>query len=39
MGPKIFSSAIDGLLAGNYSLTFSPLALHAYGCQLPTCTK
>lgn len=31
--------ALDGLLAGNYSLTFSPLALKAYGCQLPTCTQ
>jgi hypothetical protein len=31
--------AIDGLLTGNYSLTFSPVALKAYGCQLPTCTK
>ena len=31
--------ALDGLLTGNYSLTFSPLALKAYGCQLPTCTQ
>jgi len=31
--------ALDGLLSGNYSLTFSPLALKAYGCQLPTCSQ
>ena len=31
--------ALDGLLHGDYSLTFSPQALKAYGCQLPTCTK
>jgi Iodothyronine deiodinase len=31
--------ALDGLLNGNYSLTFSPLALKAYGCQLPTCNQ
>jgi hypothetical protein len=31
--------ALDGLLTGNYSLTFSPLALKAYGCQLPTCSQ
>jgi Iodothyronine deiodinase len=31
--------ALDGLLARNYSLTFSPLALKAYGCQLPTCNQ
>jgi Thioredoxin-like domain len=31
--------ALDGLLGGNYSLTFSPLALKAYGCQLPTCNQ
>jgi Iodothyronine deiodinase len=31
--------ALDGLLTGNYSLTFSPLALKAYGCQLPTCNQ
>lgn len=27
------------LLQGNYSLIFSPLALKAYGCQLPECTR
>jgi hypothetical protein len=31
--------AIDGLLGGNYSLTFSPVALKAYGCTLPSCTQ
>lgn len=31
--------ALDGLLQGNYSLIFSPLALKAYGCQLPSCTQ
>ena len=31
--------ALDGLLNGNYSLTFGPLALKAYGCQLPTCNQ
>jgi len=31
--------ALDGLLLGNYSLTFGPLALKAYGCQLPECTR
>ena len=31
--------ALDGLLQGNYSLIFSPLALKAYGCQLPECTR
>lgn len=31
--------ALDGLLQGNYSLTFSPQALKAYGCQLPECTR
>lgn len=31
--------ALDGLLQGNYSLIFSPLALQAYGCQLPECTR
>ena len=33
------AQALDGLLHNNYSLTFSPLALKAYGCQLPTCTQ
>ena len=31
--------ALEGLLHGNYSLTFSPLALKAYGCTLPTCNQ
>jgi Redoxin len=31
--------ALDGLLHNNYSLIFSPLALKAYGCQLPTCIQ
>ncbi|HEV2482621.1 MAG TPA: hypothetical protein VGS79_23310 [Puia sp.] len=31
--------ALDGLQQGNYSLIFSPLALKAYGCQLPECTR
>ena len=31
--------ALDGLLNRNYSLTFSPMALKAYGCQLPTCNQ
>lgn len=31
--------AVEGLLHGNYSITFSSQALKAYGCQLPTCTK
>ena len=31
--------ALEGLLHNNYSLIFSPLALKAYGCQLPTCTQ
>ena len=31
--------ALDGLLQGNYSLTFSLQALKAYGCQLPECTR
>ncbi len=31
--------ALNGLLGGNYSLTFSPQALKAYGCQLPTCNQ
>ena len=31
--------ALDGLLRNDYTQTFSPLALKAYGCQLPTCTR
>lgn len=31
--------ALDGLLQNNYSLTFGPQALKAYGCQLPECTR
>ncbi len=31
--------ALDGLLHQDYSPTFSPLALKAYGCELPTCSK
>ena len=31
--------ALDGLLHRDYSQTFSPLALKAYGCELPTCSK
>ncbi|MBS1662858.1 MAG: redoxin domain-containing protein [Bacteroidetes bacterium] len=31
--------ALADLLNHNYSPIFSPLALKAYGCQLPTCTK
>lgn len=31
--------ALDGLLQKAYSPTFSPLALRAYGCQLPACTQ
>ena len=31
--------ALDGLLRNNYKQTFDPLALKAYGCQLPTCTQ
>lgn len=31
--------ALEGLVHRNYSLTFSPLALKAYGCTLPTCNK
>ena len=31
--------ALAGLLDHNYSQNFDPLALKAYGCQLPTCTK
>jgi hypothetical protein len=31
--------ALAGLLDNNYTQQFDPLALKAYGCQLPTCTK
>ena len=31
--------ALAGLLTHNYSQTFDPLALKAYGCQLPTCNR
>jgi hypothetical protein len=31
--------ALEGLLNGDASLIFDPLALTAYGCRLPTCTK
>jgi hypothetical protein len=31
--------ALDGLLHNNPSRIFSPLAVKAYGCQLPTCKK
>lgn len=31
--------ALTGLLENNYSQTFDPLALKAYGCTLPTCTR
>jgi hypothetical protein len=31
--------ALDSLLQNNLTPNFSPLALKAYGCQLPTCTK
>jgi len=31
--------ALDGLLDNDYSITFSPQALKAYGCQLPTCKQ
>jgi thiol-disulfide isomerase/thioredoxin len=31
--------ALDDLLRQDYSQTFSPLALKAYGCELPTCSK
>ena len=33
------SQALDGLLHHDYSLSFSPLALKAYGCQLPSCSQ
>jgi hypothetical protein len=31
--------ALEGLLHNDLTQNFSPLALKAYGCQLPTCTK
>ena len=31
--------ALEGLLQNNLTQNFSPLALKAYGCQLPTCTR
>ena len=31
--------AIDGLLNNKTSMIFSPLALRAYGCRLPNCSK
>lgn len=31
--------ALESLLQNNPTQNFSPLALKAYGCQLPTCTK
>jgi AhpC/TSA family len=31
--------ALDSFLHHNYSLTLSPLAFRAYGCQLPTCRQ
>jgi hypothetical protein len=31
--------AIEGLLQNNLTQNFSPLALKAYGCQLPTCNR
>jgi redoxin len=31
--------ALEGLLHANYTLTFSPLALKAYGCTLPSCNQ
>jgi hypothetical protein len=31
--------ALDGLLQHNYSLTLSPMAYQAYGCQLPSCRQ
>jgi thioredoxin family protein len=31
--------AIEGLLHNNYNLNFNQLALQAYGCRLPNCTK
>lgn len=31
--------ALNGLLHHDYSLTFSPMALKAYGCQLPSCQQ
>lgn len=31
--------AVEGLLQNNPTQNFNPLALTAYGCQLPTCTR
>jgi len=31
--------ALAGLIDNNYTQPFDPLALKAYGCQLPACTK
>jgi thiol-disulfide isomerase/thioredoxin len=31
--------ALDGLLHNKYNLNFNQLALQAYGCQLPNCSK
>jgi hypothetical protein len=31
--------ALAGLLGNDHTQQFDPLALKAYGCQLPTCTK
>jgi hypothetical protein len=33
------SQALDGVLHHDYSLTFGPMALKAYGCQLPSCRQ
>ena len=35
----IARQALDSFLHHNYSLTVSPLAFRAYGCQLPTCRQ
>ncbi|WP_431212739.1 hypothetical protein ACQ86N_44925 [Puia sp. P3] len=31
--------ALEDLLSNHPDLSFSPYAVKAYGCQLPTCTK
>jgi hypothetical protein len=31
--------ALEALLKNNYSIEFNPLAVRAYGCQLPNCRK
>lgn len=31
--------ALEGLLKGNSTMLFDPLAVKAYGCQLPVCSK